>query len=82
MPGMQLTAVNGGRFSLAALEAAVRATAGGARLEFTVANGKARAVVRLDYHEGLKYPHLVRDPSKPDLLQKILAPRTALTPGR
>jgi len=82
MPGMQLTAVNGGRFSLAALEAAVRATAGGARLEFTVANGKARAVVRLDYHEGLKYPHLVRDLSKPDLLQKILAPRTALTPGR
>ena len=77
MPGMQLTAVNGSRFSLAALESAVRATAGGAGLELTVANGKASARVRLDYHDGLKYPHLVRDPSRPDLLQQILAPRTA-----
>lgn len=80
MPGMQLTGVNGGRFSLAALEAAVRGTAGGGGLELTVANGKASGVVRLDYRGGLKYPHLVRDPSKPDLLQRILAPRTPMAP--
>jgi len=78
MPGMRLTDINGEHFSLAALEAAVRATANGGKLEFTVANGKASTVVPLDYHAGLKYPHLVRDPSKPDLLQRILAPRTSV----
>jgi len=26
----------------------------------------------LDYHEGEKYPHLVRDESKPDLLTDIV----------
>jgi len=75
MPGMRLTRVDGGDFSLAALEAAVRATASGATLELTVANGKASILVRVDYHGGLQYPHLVRDPSKPDLLQRMLAPR-------
>ena len=78
LPGMRLTAVNGAHFSLAALESAVRDTAGGGKLELTVTNGKASDNVRLDYHAGLKYPHLVRDPSTPDLLQQILAPRTAI----
>jgi predicted metalloprotease with PDZ domain len=76
MPGMQLTQVNGAPFTLAALETAIRATATGGRLELTARNGRASTAVALDYHAGLKYPHLVRDPSKPDLLQKILAPRT------
>jgi predicted metalloprotease with PDZ domain len=76
MPGMRLTRVNGKPFSLAALEAGVRATAKGRALEVTVANGKASSTVRLDYLGGLKYPHLVRDVSKPDLLQGILRPRT------
>jgi hypothetical protein len=31
-------------------------------------------VHRLDYHGGLRYPHLQRDPSKPDLLREIAAP--------
>jgi hypothetical protein len=33
----------------------------------------------LDYHDGLRYPHLQRDPSKPDLLQRIVEPQTART---
>jgi hypothetical protein len=32
---------------------------------------------KLDYQEGEKYPHLERDPSKPDLLEQILKPRVA-----
>jgi len=27
---------------------------------------------KIDYHGGEKYPHLVRDDSKPDLLTEIL----------
>jgi hypothetical protein len=31
--------------------------------------------VRIDYHDGLKYPHLVRDTSKPDTLSTLLKAR-------
>ena len=79
MPGMQLTRINGAAFTLAALEAAIGATAHGGSLELAAKNGTAGTIARLDYHAGLKYPHLVRDASKPDLLQQILAPRTAVT---
>jgi predicted metalloprotease with PDZ domain len=77
MPGMVLTGVNGGQFSLAALEASVRGTRAGGKLELQVANGNSSARRRLDYHGGLRYPHLQRDPSKPDLLREIAAPHTA-----
>jgi hypothetical protein len=29
--------------------------------------------ISLDYHDGERYPHLVRDPAKPDLLGEIIA---------
>ena len=32
-------------------------------------------VVHLDHHGGERHPHLERDPSRPDLLAAILAPR-------
>jgi predicted metalloprotease with PDZ domain len=75
MPGMQLTSVNGGQFSLAALAEAVRGTRDGGKLDLRVANGNSSATYRLDYHGGLRYPHLQRDPSKPDLLSEIAAPQ-------
>jgi len=74
VPGMQIIGVNGSRFSLAGIEEAVRRTKGGGRLELTVANGSHLAAHTLDYHDGLKYPHLVRDASKPDLLRELAAP--------
>jgi predicted metalloprotease with PDZ domain len=76
MPGMRLTQVNGAAFSLAVLETAVRETAHHGRLELQLANGSASESHSLDYHDGLKYPHLQRDPSKPDLLQRIVTPQT------
>jgi hypothetical protein len=39
-----------------------------------VANGPVAELHGLDYHGGLKYPHLERDPSKPDLLRSMVAP--------
>ena len=36
--------------------------------------------LRIDYHGGLGYPHLVRDESRPDLLAAILAPRAGEAP--
>jgi predicted metalloprotease with PDZ domain len=76
MPGMRLSQVNGTAFSLPVLEAAVRGTADHGTLELQVANGSDSDSRTLDYHDGLKYPHLQRDPSRPDLLQVIVGPQT------
>ena len=35
--------------------------------------GEELRTLRVDYHEGVLYPHLERDPSQPDLLTLILA---------
>ena len=77
MPGMRLTGVNGGQFSLTALEDAVHGTRDGGKLELQVANGNSSALRRVDYRGGLRYPHLQRDASKPDLLRDIAAPQAA-----
>ncbi|MBZ5659366.1 MAG: hypothetical protein LAO08_03085 [Acidobacteriia bacterium] len=34
-----------------------------------------QGVTSLDYHGGLRFPHLVRDPSHPDYLSEILRPQ-------
>jgi hypothetical protein len=46
-----------------------------APLEFIVKNGSRYSTVRIDYHDGLRYPHLTRDESVPARLDQILAPR-------
>lgn len=44
-------------------------------LELLVTSGQYFITLNIDYHDGERYPHLVRDTSHPDLLQDILAPR-------
>jgi predicted metalloprotease with PDZ domain len=76
-PGMKLTAVNGSRFSLQILREAVRAARSStAPIEVLVENGEMVKTYKLDYHDGERFPHLERDPSKPDLLEKIIHPLT------
>jgi hypothetical protein len=41
-----------------------------------VSNGDFFSTLHVDAHDGPRYPHLVRDPSVPDELTKIYAPRT------
>ena len=38
-------------------------------------NGERVFTVKINYHGGLRYPHLERDPKQPALLDDILAPR-------
>jgi predicted metalloprotease with PDZ domain len=72
-PGMKLVAVNGRRFSPEVLRDAVKATRnGGTSLELLIENTDYFKTYKIDYHGGEKYPHLVRDDSKPDLLTEIL----------
>lgn len=71
-PGMKLLAVNGRRYTPEVLRDALKAGKGGAGpLELLVENTDYFKTYKLDYHGGERYPHLVRDESKPDLLTEI-----------
>jgi len=71
-PGMKIVAVNGRKFSPEAWRDAIRAAkTSPSPIELIVENTDYFRVVKLDYHGGEKYPHLVRDESKPDLLTEI-----------
>ena len=71
-PGMKIVAVNGRKFSADVWRDAIRAAkTSPSPIELIVENTDYFRVVKLDYHGGEKYPHLVRDESKPDLLTEI-----------
>src|SRR3984957_12125521 len=71
-PGMKLFPVNGRKYSPEVLRDALKAGNGGtAPLELLVENTEYYRTYKLDYHGGERYPHLVRDESKPDLLTEI-----------
>jgi predicted metalloprotease with PDZ domain len=72
-PGMKLVAVNGRKFSKEVLGDALRAGKNSsAPLELLVENTEYYKTFKLDYHDGEKFPHLVRDETKPDLLSDII----------
>ena len=74
-PGMTVVAVNGKEYSPEELRAVIKAAKGNTQpIELLIQNGEYYKTYKVDYHEGLKYPHLVRDPGKPDLLSDILRP--------
>jgi predicted metalloprotease with PDZ domain len=78
LPGMKVVAVNGHRFGPASLPEAMRAAKTSADpIEILVEQGDLFRTLRVDYHEGERFPHLERDPSVPDLLSKILEPLAA-----
>ncbi len=75
-PGMRMIAVNGRKFSSAVFRDALREGKNSSSpLELLVENTEYYNTFKLDYHGGEKYPHLVRDESKPDLLSDIIKPR-------
>jgi predicted metalloprotease with PDZ domain len=72
-PGMKVIAVNGRRFSADGLHDAIKAAKNsGKTVDLLIENDDYYKTYKLDYHDGEKYPHLVRDESKPDLLSEIL----------
>ena len=74
-PGMKLVAINGKQFSREVLRAALREAKNSQQpLEFLVQNTGYYKTYKVDYHGGERYPHLVRDESKPDLLSDIIKP--------
>jgi predicted metalloprotease with PDZ domain len=76
-PGMQIIAVNGRQYSGSLMNDAIRDAKGnGNPIEMIVANTGTFRVVALDYHDGLRYPHLERVDGTPDRLDDILKPMT------
>lgn len=74
--GVQIVAVNGVAYEADRLKDAVRASKGGSGgLELLVKNGDRYRTVRIDYHDGLRYPHLERDAAAPARLDAILTAR-------
>jgi hypothetical protein len=73
---MKVIAVNGRRFSGNVLRDALRLGKNSSEpLELLVENAEYYRTYKVDYHGGEKYPHLVRDSTKPDLLGEIIRPR-------
>jgi len=67
-PGMKLIAVNSRKWTPESLHRAIQGSKdSSAPIELLMENNGYFATCRLDYHQGERYPHLVRDESKPDL---------------
>lgn len=75
-PGMKIITVNGRPWSSDALHEAIAAAKSSTTpIELVVENGSFTSVYKLNYHGGERYPHLERDPTKPDLLGEVIKSR-------
>ncbi len=73
--GMTLMAVNGVSYKADGLKAAITAAKAGTKaIELLFKKNERYLTVRMNYHDGLKYPHLVRIAGTKDLLGEILQP--------
>jgi predicted metalloprotease with PDZ domain len=74
--GNQIVAVNGTAYDADRLKDAIKAAKSASDpIELLIRNGDRYRTVHLDYHDGLRYPHLERDTNAPALLDDILTPR-------
>jgi predicted metalloprotease with PDZ domain len=72
-PGMKIVAVNGEQYSPDKLREAIsNAKTVLNPMQFIVANGAQFKTMSMEYHDGLKFPHIERDGSRPDYLSEIL----------
>lgn len=75
--GTQVVAVNDGAFSNDALRRAITAAKDSSEpIRLLLKNGDQYRTIALDYHDGLRYPHLERVSGTPDRIGAILTPRS------
>lgn len=81
-PQMQIMAVNDRAFSPKIWNGAITEAKGTkAPIELWVKQGSWFSKYALNYHDGLKYPHLERIPGTTDMLSEIMAPHATPTPA-
>jgi predicted metalloprotease with PDZ domain len=74
-PGMKITAVDDRQFSLEALKDSIdEAKSTTSPIRLTIANGPQVQTYSIDYHGGLRYPHIERNNAGPDFLDDIIQP--------
>jgi len=74
-PGMKMTAVDGRQFSLEALKDSINeAKSSTSPIQLIIANGPQVQTYSIDYHGGLRYPHIERNNGTPDFLSDIIQP--------
>ena len=76
-PGMQIVAVNRRQYTASLLSDAIT-TAKDSKdpIELILVNTGYYKVVKIDYHDGLRFPHLERIQGTPDRLDDIVKPMT------
>jgi predicted metalloprotease with PDZ domain len=74
-PAMKIAAVNGRQFSPDVLHEALRVSRTSiGTLDLEVSNGQYFRTFHLDYHGGLRFPHIERNSALPDALGEITKP--------
>ena len=74
-PGMKITAVEGHQFTLEGLKDAIDAAkSASSAIQLIIANGAQVQTYSIDYHGGLRYPHLEQNSGAPDFLSEISQP--------
>ncbi|MDQ2776387.1 MAG: M61 family peptidase [Acidobacteriota bacterium] len=80
-PGMKIVAVDGRRATEDLLHQAIQNSKKDPKpIELIVENDGFFKVVKVDYHRGERYPHLVKQSAANPLLDEILKPLSAKTP--
>jgi predicted metalloprotease with PDZ domain len=75
-PEMRITSVNGKQFSDDNLREAIKAAQSSpAPIILSAMNGRAAQDYQVNYHGGLRWPHIERDKTRPDYLSEILSPQ-------
>ncbi len=75
--GSQIVAVNGVAYDADDLkDAIIAAKNNAAPIQLLIKRGDRYMTVAVNYHGGLRYPHLERIPGTPPLLDDLLTPRT------
>ena len=75
-PGMKIVSVNGRGWSNEVLqEALASARTSTTPIEVVVEHGSFQETYKLNYHGGVRYPHLERDNSKPDVIGDVIKSR-------
>lgn len=75
-PGMTIVGVDGKDFNGDNMKQAITAAKGGSTaITLLVKDFDEFKTLQVDYHDGLKYPHLVRAEGAPDYLSQLYAPK-------
>ncbi|HKV93996.1 MAG TPA: M61 family peptidase [Candidatus Angelobacter sp.] len=74
-PGMKVIAVNGRKWSKDIIRAALKSGIHSQQpLSLLAENGEYYKTYTVNYHEGERYPHLVREDGQPDVLDEVIKP--------